>query len=177
MRTFTLLKTITMGLVLVIGLQACKDDDHEQYSMENQSFVTSASSSNDFEIAAGNLAKTKGQHVNVIQYGQHMITDHAAAGAEMKALAQSKGWTIPADLLQKEKANLAVLTNASGAAFDSEFARIMVASHQDAVNLFTLASSNSGVKDDDLRSFARSKLPALNTHLKDALMLQTQVKP
>lgn len=177
MKIFTLIKRITICLVLIIVFQACKCDDDPHYTMGNQSFVTNASSSNNFEIAAGNLAKTKGQHVNVIQYGEHMITDHTAVGAEMATLAKSKGWTIPADLLDKDKANLDVLKNASGAIFDKEFTRIMVASHQDAINLFTMAASNSGVMDDDLRNFARGKLPALNRHLKDALNLQKEVNP
>jgi putative membrane protein len=165
---FTLLSTVI--------LQGCKDDDDQNnYTMSNQSFVEQASSSNNFEVAAGNLALLKSVNENVKNYGNHMVTEHTAVGTEMTNLATSKGLTVPKTLLAKDQANLDLLANATTDAFDKEFARIMVASHQDAINLFTSASSNTGVQDADLRNFASSKLPALKSHLQDALTLQAEV--
>ena len=66
---------------------------------------------------------------------------------------------------------------ATGAAFDKEFARIMVVSHQDAVNLFSAAASENGVFDADLRAFAAGKIPSLTTHLKDATTLNARFNP
>lgn len=143
--------------------------------MNNQNFVTQASSSNNFEIVAGSLAITKGTSSDVRSYGQHMVTEHTAVGTEMIYLAQSKGWTIPTALQVKEQTNLNTLNNAGTATFDKEFARIMVESHQDAIDLFTTASSKAGVPDADLRNFAATKLPALKAHLADAVNLQTAV--
>lgn len=74
--------------------------------MDNQTFVTMASSSNSFEIAAGAMARDKGQSQDVVRYGEHMVNEHGAVGVEMTALAQRKGWTVASTLVAKEQANL-----------------------------------------------------------------------
>lgn len=161
----------------VMVTSSCKDDDTDDYVLSNQEFVTRASSSNNFEVAAGAMAKTKGSLEAVRHYGEHMVTDHTTAGLEMQNLASQKGWVISDQLQQKEQANIALLTPLTGVAFDKEFTRIMVASHQDAVALFELASANMGVPDGDLRNFATAKLPTLKAHLQEAIALKTAVNP
>lgn len=162
-----------VGIVLILfttsAIQSCNDDD--DIRMSNQSFVTQASSSNTFEIQAGQLANTKGQDQRIKDYGTHMIADHTAVGLEMAALATAKGWSIPNNLQPKEQTNLNRLNAVTGAQFDQEFIRIMVASHEDAVDLFTSASGRNGVPDSTLRNFAEDKLPALKTHLEQARSL------
>jgi len=170
-----------LTMLIIIGATAfsscTKDDGEQQYAMANQEFVTKASSSNNFEVLAGNLALTKGENVEVKQYGQHMVTDHTTAGLEMKNLASTKGWSISTSLQSKEQQNLDKLTALNGAAFDKEFVNTMVISHQDAVSLFTTASSNMGVPDGDLRNMASAKLPALKEHLQHAIELKSKVNP
>ena len=170
------LKTLMIVAFTIVGLQACKKDSDENYTVDNQSFVTQASSSNSFEIQAGAIATQKAQNAEVKHYGEHMTTDHTAVGNEMKSLAAAKGWTKPNALLAKEQANLDKLNNTEPSSFDSEFMKIMVASHQDAITLFSNAAGNMGVYDADLRAFAGSKLPSLKTHLEGALDLQAQIK-
>lgn len=170
------LKTLMMVALTILSLQACKKDDDENYAMDNQSFVTQASSSNSFEVQAGAIATQKAQNAAVKHYGEHMTTDHTAVGNEMKSLGALKGWAIPTALQPKEQANLDKLNNTDPSLFDSEFMKIMVASHQDAITLFSNAAGNMGVYDADLRSFAEAKLPSLKTHLEEAVNLQAQIK-
>jgi putative membrane protein len=158
-------------------LSSCTKDDGEAYTMTNQDFVNKASSSNNFEVAAGALAVSKAQNADVKQYGEHMVSDHTTAGVEMKNLASGKGWTVPTNLQAKEQQNLDKLNALSGSAFDKEFVNVMVLSHQDAVNLFQTASSGLGVPDADLRSLALGKLPTLKDHLEDANDLKAKVNP
>ncbi len=61
----------------------------------------------------------------------------------------------------------------TGVAFDKAFATLMVQSHEEQVNLFEQASNN--VEDDDLKDFAREKLPTLKAHLEEARQLNTTV--
>ena len=143
--------------------------------MANQDFVAQASSSNMFEIAAGNLAMQKSANANVTEYGNHMATDHGTAAAEMAAMANQKGWSVPANMMEKHQTKLNMLTSLSGTEFDKQYAAMMVASHQETIALFQQASSDMGVPDADLRSFAGGKLPTLNEHLQHAQELQTQV--
>lgn len=170
------LRTLMLVAFTILSLQACKKDNDENYAMDNQSFVTQASSSNSFEIQAGAIATQKAQNIAVKHYGEHMTTDHTAVGNEMKSLAAAKGWTIPTALQPKEQANLDKLNNTDPSLFDSEFMKIMVASHQDAITLFSNAAGDMGVYDADLRSFAGAKLPSLKTHLEEAVKLQAQIK-
>jgi len=170
------------GLLLLFGvslfIQSCGKDNEVDYKMDNQAFVNQASSSNNFEIAAGTLAQTKGQRDVVKQYGEHMVTDHNMVGAELAGLAARKGWAIPAptDLQPKEQAMLKTLDSVTNETFDLQFAAIMIASHQDAVSLFEEASGREGVRDAELRGFAWNKLAVLRTHLEEARTLQTQLQ-
>ncbi|WP_419699500.1 DUF4142 domain-containing protein [Mucilaginibacter sp. NFX135] len=143
--------------------------------MSNQDFVTQASSSNMFEIAAGNLALHNSTNANVKAFGNHMVTDHGQAATEMATLAAKKGWTVPTAMATKEQNNYNTLAGLSGTAFDKQFAMMMITSHQETIALFQNAAGNSGVPDADLRNFASGKLPTLKEHLTDSQTLQTQV--
>jgi len=79
--------------------------------------------------------------------------------------------------MAKEQEMLDDLMALEGAAFDREFARKMVLSHQEAVSLFERASGPDGVVDDDLREWASGKLPTLRAHLEDAQELDAQINP
>ncbi|MDQ0638474.1 putative membrane protein [Pedobacter sp. W3I1] len=170
------LKLMVLVSLTILCLQACKKDNEENYQMDNQSFVTQASSSNSFEVQAGAIAVLKAQNAAVKHYGEHMVADHTSVGNEMNSLATSKGWVIGAALQPKEQANLQKLNNLDAASFDKVFMQIMVASHQDAVTLFSNAAGDMGVYDPDLRAFAEAKLPSLRSHLEDAVSLQAQLK-
>lgn len=165
------------GLLALLGgvmtFSSCKKDHH--YSMTNQDFVTKASSGNMFEVAAGNLAQQNSTNADVKAFGTRMVSDHGKAGTDLATLASKKGWTIPTSLLASDQANLDTLTSLNGTSFDKKFAAIMVNSHIKTIDLFQMASSDSGVPDADLRSFAAGKLPTLREHLQLAQQLQTEV--
>jgi putative membrane protein len=168
-----LISLILVVLGTAIITPSCKKDHH--YDMDNQAFVTQASSSNLFEIAAGNLAVQKSTNANITAFGNHMISDHSKTATEMSALASQKGWAVSTSMAAKEQANYNALAALSGTAFDRQFAMMMVTSHQETVALFEDAASDNGVPDGDLRGYASGKLPTLRDHLKDAQTLQTQV--
>jgi putative membrane protein len=172
MKTETKILTALVFLVF-ISLVSCKKDHN--YQMPNQHFVTQASSSNMFEIAAGNLAMQKGVNADVKAFGNHMVTDHSTAATEMATLANQKGLTVPAAMTEKHQAKLNILAGLIGTEFDKQYASMMLTSHMETIALFQEASSDIGVPDDDLRSFAANKLPTLNEHLAQAQQLNTTV--
>jgi putative membrane protein len=162
-------------LGIVGTTSSCKKDNHNNYMMDDQDFVTQASSGNMFEIAAGNLAVNTSTDADVKAFGNHMITDHGQTAIEMSALANSKGWTIPSSMSQKHQNDLSTLASLSGTAFNKQFAAMMVTSHQETIDLFERAAGNTGVRDAELRGFASGKLPHLKEHLQGAQQLQTKV--
>jgi putative membrane protein len=175
---YSKMSLVMLLFVATCTITSCKDDNDEQnYVMTNQEFVDKASSSNNFEVAAGALALSKDENAAVKQYGSHMVNDHTTAGAEMKTLAAQKGWTVPDALQQKEQQNLDKLAGLNAAAFDKAFSSIMVQSHQDAVALFETAANQMGVPDADLSALAAAKLPTLKAHLEEAVALNAKVNP
>jgi putative membrane protein len=175
MKRLKLLSTVVIALITILAFQSCDDNDIDNIRIDNQTFVTKASSSNNFEIAAGVLAMSKGESELVRNYGDNMVEAHTAVGLELSALADSKDWTLATELQADEKVKIATLTVLTGTAFDKEYANIMVDSHEDAVDLFTSASGSNGVMDTELKSFASTKLPALKGHLEAAQTLKTEV--
>ncbi|MBE8722995.1 DUF4142 domain-containing protein [Sphingobacterium pedocola] len=157
------------------GSETGQDSDDQDEN--NSKFVNDAASSNDFEIAAGSLAISKGVSTDVKNYGQHMVDDHTAVGTDLKKLTASKGWGLRGQLMERHTTLLEKLKAASGAEFDRLFAEVMVSSHQEAITLFRGATENSpGVTDPDLKKFAKEKLPGLEMHLEKANKLQDGVK-
>lgn len=163
-----------VGSIIMVAVNACTKDEDE-YRLDNQEFITRASSSNMFEIAAGQLAVNMGADAGVKSYGQHMVTDHGQAAAEMAALVNNKGLTLPTTMLAEHQAKIDTLQSLTGDAFDKKYALMMVASHKQTIDLFDQASHNPGVRDNDLRTFATDKLPTLNEHLEEAQHLQASV--
>lgn len=167
---------LTMLVAAFVGFQSCDNNKANDQMMDNQEFVHDAASSNSFEIAAGNLAAANSQSDEIKAYGQMMVDDHGAVGAELTELATSKGWTIPTQMQQKHRADLERLTGLTGPEFDEEFINLMIKSHEEAVALFTDASDvETGVEDNTLRGFAAEKLPGLKAHLEEAKQLETTV--
>src|ERR1700712_219420 len=154
MRKSIFLFFVLLGSAGLISSCHKDNNNNNNYMIANQDFVTQASSGNSFEVAAGNLAVNHGLNDSVKMFGNHMITDHGKTATEMASLASSKGWTIPAALIQKDQKNLDTLTSLNGTAFDKKFADMMVVSHQQTIALFERAASSSGVPDGDLRNFA-----------------------
>lgn len=169
------IKILLLMLCTSLSIYSCKDDRNAEYQFTNQEFVERAASSNKFEIEAGKLALSKGVRAEVKEYGEHMVMDHGMATTELKTIAGGKGLFVPEQLMEKEQTNLNALAQLSGTAFDKEFARMMVVSHQETISLFETAAGPDGVPDTDLRTMASNKLPTLRSHLTEAMTLQTMV--
>jgi putative membrane protein len=174
MKKLNYLKVLFAFMFFAFAVQSCKsDDDNANYQMENQTFVTQALTNNKFEVAAATLAQSKSQNAQIKQFAGKMISEHTAMGVDLTDLAKSMELAIPANIEQADQDNINALGLYTGATFDKEFTRMMVASHEKAVTLFSQAASNTGVPAADLRHFAETKTPSLQQHLKEAQALQT----
>jgi putative membrane protein len=165
---------IMMLLGSVLSFQACKDDDDTEIKMDTNTFVVEAASGNLLEIKAGGMAVLKGNNNEVKEYGEHMVTDHTTASAELMALADSKEMDVTVKLTEKHQQMLNTLTSLTGAAFDKQFMELMVQSHREQVDLFERASTE--VDDSDFRGLALKKLPVLRAHLEEAIELNATIK-
>lgn len=167
LRTKLTIYYLTITLTASGILFGCHDGERE-YN-DNLAFLTKASSSSSLKIAAGNLAVQKGQADNVQDYGEEIIKEHSSISEEMKELAVANNWIITDDLLSTHKQQLSQLQQQQVSEFDLAFAKLMVNAHEEAVNLFRIASVNENeVYDTDVQTFAQETLPILELHLIEA---------
>src|SRR5436305_10499638 len=111
----------------------------------------------------GQLAAQRGVSDEVRQFGQRMVDDHSKAGDDLKQVASGKGWTLPAALDAKARADVQKLSALSGDKFDKEYVSMMLKDHKK--NVAEFQKESSGGADADIKSFASRTLPVIQEHL------------
>jgi putative membrane protein len=138
---------------------------YSQDGTADQDFIMQAAEAGMAEVALGQLASEKASSTKVKDFGKMMVKDHTKANNELKALADKKGVTLPAECkMCKQKASM--LDNVSGKDFDKKYMDMMVSDHNEVIGKFTKESSQG--KDSDLKSWAQQTLPTLKHHLSEA---------
>jgi putative membrane protein len=136
-------------------------------------FVRDAAESSLAEIQLGQMGVQKATNSDVKAFAQRMIDDHTQANSQLAPIASQKGVTLPTDVSALHKHAASQLSKLSGAEFDRAFMDQMVTDHQKVVAEFQHVSK--GAKDSDVKSFASTKLPALQEHLRMAQDLDSRV--
>jgi putative membrane protein len=124
-------------------------------------FVKMAASGGLFEVKSSKMAVEKAAKAECKAFAEMMIKDHTKANEELKAAAGKAGLAVPAELAPHHQKMLDDLKGARD--FDAAYMNAQVKAHEEAVALFTAAST--GVKDPALRDFAAKTLPTIKTHL------------
>ncbi len=118
------------------------------------------------EINLGKLAQQKGVSSDVKELGKMMESGHSNFLTEVTALAQSKSVSIPTTPTEDSMDAYEKLEGKSGNDFDKAYNDLMVEHHEDAIELFEKASTDS--EDPQIKTWATEKLPGLRTHLEQA---------
>lgn len=132
-------------------------------SNQDHKFVMEAAMGGLMEVELGRVAAAQGASDAVKQFGQRMVDDHSKANTELMTLAASKGMTLPTELDEKHKAQVAKLSALSGAEFDRAYAKMMLSDHNKDVKEFQKQSARAS--DPDIKAFAAKTLPTLQEHL------------
>ena len=125
--------------------------------MVDQTFVREASAAGLSEVADAQKAVQMAKRDDVRKAAQQLLTDHTAANAKLKSLAEKKSLPL---------ATSAAPPNApasTGGDFDAKYVAAQIKAHESAIALFK-AEAQDG-RDTDLREFASSTLPTLEHHL------------
>ncbi len=120
-----------------------------------QAFVQKASAAGLAEVADAKKALATTHRDDVKRTAQQLLSDHTAANAKLKSLADRKNMTVAT--------TPASAPPASGTDFDSKYISSQIKAHEDAIALFR-EQSKTGT-DSDLRAFATETLPTLEKHL------------
>jgi len=147
----------------------------QRSKLSSAEFVKKAGTAGIAEVAAGKLGSEKATSPEVKAFAQKMVTDHTKANKELTAAAKAKNLEVPteADMMHKAMMEKFEHQKADGD-FDHDFMQQMVRDHEKVVELFQQASIDQNV-DADLRSWAKTTLPHLQTHLKDAKALEAKL--
>jgi putative membrane protein len=124
--------------------------------MSDQTFVREASAAGLAEVRDAQAALQSAKRPEVRKAAQQILTDHTAANARLRSLAEKKSLALSAAPAQAQ-------AQSSAADFDSAWVQAQIQAHQQAIELFRTQSL--GGSDSDLREFASSTLPTLQHHL------------
>ncbi len=133
-------------------------------SKADQKIVMDMAMANMAEVEAGKMAVGKTQNADVKTFAQKMIDDHTKALADVTALAQSKGVTLPTELDATHKKMAAKLDKLSGDAFDKAYMKDAGVSDHTKVHA-KLKGFASKAKDADVKALASKMLPTVEEHL------------
>jgi putative membrane protein len=133
-------------------------------SSPDASFYKHAAHGGIAEVEAGNLAQQKSTNPKVKDFGAMMVKDHTAANNKLKALADSKGVSLPGNSSVGQMAIKAKLEVLSGETFDKSYVKRQIKAHEDTVDLFQ--KEIAWGKDADAKAFAKESLPTIRSHLK-----------
>jgi putative membrane protein len=153
---------------------AKKDSSMTAIDKDDAKFAVAAANGGMAEVELGKLAQEKAINAKVKDFGAMMVTDHSKANDEMKALAQSKGITLPTAIDADEQKVKDDLSAKSGADFDKAYVNNMVDDHKKDIKEFEDASKNC--KDAELKAFAEKTLPVLKKHLEAIQKIHDSMK-
>jgi putative membrane protein len=173
-------KWIYAILIASLGWVACDDDDDDlldrpSLNDADETFVEKAARSNMAEIEFGELAATKATDSLLRVFAQQMVTEHTMAQDELEDLADDyAGIEWPNDLDEGHDEIMEQLNNAEqGYSFDSLYISSQIMAHQDVVDMFQTATTNS--TDARVKAFANKYLPHVEAHLEQADSIQTVI--
>lgn len=178
---------VSLSLVLMLVFSSCSsntkpEDTKEVASEHNEAkfdnvkaeddakFLVSAAEINLEEIQLGQLAQSKGTIAEVKDLGKMMESEHNKALIDLKALADKKQITIPTTITDDGQQSYKKLDDKKGNEFNKAYCDMMVDGHKDAIEKFEKASMDAA--DPDIKEWAATMLPALRTHLDNAINCQ-----
>jgi putative membrane protein len=144
------------------------------HRVSDNEFVEKAAQGGMTEVELGKLAQEKASSADVKQFGSHMVMDHSKANDDLKAIAAKNNITIPTTLDAKHQAEVNRLSALSGPAFDKAYVHTMVKNHETTAADFKAESTNG--ENADVKNFAATTLPTIESHLADVENLESKVK-
>ena len=134
---------------------------------------------NQVDIDAGKLAQSRASSAEVKEFGEQMVTDHAAVNKQARALAKKlklKPQDNPTSQSLKSggEENLKKLLKLKGPAFDKAYVEHEVAYHEQVIDAIekTLIPN---AKNAELKKLLETGLPLFQGHLEHAKKLEASL--
>jgi putative membrane protein len=145
----------------------------QEVSEQDRRFLRQAHQGNLAEIAAGELARTRGQAEVVRSLGAVLVTDHTRLDAAVRETAERLGVSLPTEPTPQGRAMLARLRALSGSAFDRAWIAGMIEGHRMSLRRGQreLREGTSG----EVKQLVRTATPVVQEHLDRLLAAQRTV--
>ena len=115
---------------------------------DTETFVRQMAVAGLAEVQLGQLAAKRAQNEEVKAYGQMMVKDHTRANTGLMQAAKRLNVTVPTKLDERHQQIAEKLASLKGEAFDREYMRVMVMSHEEvATQLRTKAASTTTARN------------------------------
>lgn len=164
-------------ILLPLCFISCDNDDDngtsEAISQQDRDFVRDAGYANRAEIEMAQLAVSKSEHDDIIDFANKMITDHTNAQNRLKDLADKKNIPMPDTLDAAHKAMKETLSALDGYQFDSAYVSSQVTDHEKAERIFKDGDDKND--DDELEDYAEEILHHIREHLDWARQLKEEI--
>ena len=161
--------------LMVTGLAFAQTPDsagrsaYAGFAEPDQAFVIEAAANSNLEVYMSRVAALRANANAVRSFALSTAEDHSKARRKLKEIALSRDLRI-SDRLDDRRADiLMTLQRYAGDEFDREYLTQQVDLHRRTVRLFQEQAQRSG--NDELRSFAESKLGVLEAQLRTAQAL------
>jgi putative membrane protein len=170
---------LLLGVMILLFVQACQDKHAKNYNQttlvdqDGLLFIQNGLEGGLTEIKASGLAITNSSNQQVIGLAKMMIDDHTKAGQDLKKIEGDKLIVEKDSINADHRKMIDELSKKTGPAFDKAYIKMMIADHEQAVDLFTNASQNT---DIEIRNFAAKTLPTIKMHLDSANVIGAALK-
>lgn len=116
------------------------------------------------KVEASRLAEEQGSKDEIRSLGSMMIADHNKANEALQTILKGKELDVPGRNRDHQE-EISSLAKQVGKGFDESYIDLMIGMHKKAIQQYEKAANQ--LVDDDLKGFAREKLPALKHHLEE----------
>lgn len=157
---------VVLAFAVTAGADDTKDDKKKNGDTDTKftdaEFVKTAASANLHESKLGEFGQLKATDPRVKEFAKRMVIDHGQSLNELRDAARAANIEVPEKVLPKHEKHVTKFKDHKGQNFDREYMKHMVASHQEALTLYTKASTQA--KSDALKAYATKSLPVVKHH-------------
>jgi putative membrane protein len=145
-----------------------------QQQNQDQEFLIKAMRSGVAEVRLSEYAARHCSEERVRNYAEQLVRDHKDMNNLLAERSRQLNVAVVAGQEKATRDKLDRLSQFKGADLDLEYLKTMVSDHEEAIKLFQIEAT-AGV-DPNLKSVAKSGLPALRKHLDEAKTLLSKFK-
>jgi putative membrane protein len=161
------------ALAMACGVAATAAQTKDKVALDND-FIVKAMTCTHAEVMYSELAEKHAASDKVKAFARQVIKDHKDVDSNLAKAAADHKVGVVAGTEKETKDELKRLSGLQGAAFDKAYMQRMIDDHEAAITMFE--SQTKLGKDAKLNDFAKTTLPKIRDHLKEAKSIASDLK-